>query len=743
MPRDSLATIDDPDRAAGAHHRGIARICRHQSPRGSAGRLQEALILAQPGDEVVLGEGRFVLDDGLSLDVDKVTLRGAGMNATVLDFTGQKGAGEGLLVTSDNVTLRDFALENPHGDGIKSKGADNIVYQRVRVTWTGGPKETNGAYGLYPVESNGVLIEGSEVSGASDAGIYVGQSKAITVRGNVARHNVAGIEIENSRDAVVEDNFVTGNTGGILVFDLPSLPVMGGGNTVVRNNLVAANTTPNFAPKGNIVAGVRRGTGIMVMANDGVMIEGNTIVDNPTAPVMVVAYPMKFDDKTYNPYPRNVTVGANIVSTRRLRSADRGPRAVARRVRRRAAAGAVGRARATRHRGGAGRSVARRVDARADQRRAAVWYWPRQSPVRSRSLHRWPGPRSPASVRPPRWRPGWSRDPAARPACRAAVGSGGDRARPRHARAERCRDRRRAACPRRWRSTASSPTPAKQTPAARVTPYRLNTPLYSDGAEKLRFVYLPAGMQAKAQGEGLLDLPVGAALIKTFAFPENGKRRLIETRVLLHRADGWIALPYLWNAEQTEAKLALAGARVRGHDPGGRGDRVPRAEQEPVQGMPRARRRGDPDRAQGAQPVGRRGSAASPRRACSTPCLRSRGRCRCGRRAPMRPPRPRRAPISTSIARIATARARPPRTRGSTCAGSRATPRRSGVMKRPVAAGRGAGDLLFDVVPGHPEQSILAHRMNSLEGGVAMPELGKSTRDPEGIAAVEKWISGL
>ena len=280
---------------------------------GAQARLQEALITAQPGDEVVLGAGRFLLDDGLSLDVDGVTLRGAGMNATVLDFTGQQGAGEGLLVTSDKVTLRDFAVENPHGDGIKSKGADEIVYQRVRVTWTGGPKETNGAYGLYPVESNGVLITESEVSGASDAGIYVGQSKRITVRNNIARHNVAGIEIENSRDALVTSNFVTGNTGGILVFDLPSLPVMGGGNTVVRDNLVAHNTTPNFAPKGNIVAGVRRGTGVMVMANDGVLVEGNTILDNPTAPVMVVAYPLQFKDKTYNPFPRNVTIGANRV----------------------------------------------------------------------------------------------------------------------------------------------------------------------------------------------------------------------------------------------------------------------------------------------------------------------------------------------------------------------------------------------------------------------------------------------
>ena len=281
---------------------------------GAQQRLQEALILAQPGDVVKLGAGRFTLTDGLSLDVNGVVVRGAGMEATVLDFTGQQGAGEGLLVTSDDVTLRDFAVENSKGDGIKSKGADRIVYYRVRVEWTGGPKETNGAYGIYPVESTGVLIDGCKVSGASDAGIYVGQSKDITVRYSVAESNVAGIEIENSRNALVLGNLATRNTGGILVFDLPNLPVMGGGNTVVENNLVVSNDTPNFAPKGNIVAGVLRGTGVLIMANDGVLVRDNVLADNGTAQIMVVAYTNKFTDKSYNPYPRNVVIGENRIS---------------------------------------------------------------------------------------------------------------------------------------------------------------------------------------------------------------------------------------------------------------------------------------------------------------------------------------------------------------------------------------------------------------------------------------------
>lgn len=290
----------------------IAATLKVEAGAGAQEKLQEALILAKPGDTVELGAGRFVLTDGLSLDVPGVTIRGAGMDETVLDFTGQQGAGEGLLVTGDNVTLRNFAVENPKGDGVKSKGADAIVYHRIRVTWTGGPKATNGAYGLYPVESTGVLIDGCKVSGASDAGIYVGQSSGITVRNSIVEANVAGIEIENSRNALVENNIATRNTGGILVFDLPALPVMGGGNVIVRRNLVVANDTPNFAPPGNIVASVRRGTGVLVMANDRVLIEDNVIDGNPTSGVMVIAYTQPFTDARYNPFPRNVVIGANV-----------------------------------------------------------------------------------------------------------------------------------------------------------------------------------------------------------------------------------------------------------------------------------------------------------------------------------------------------------------------------------------------------------------------------------------------
>ena len=274
-------------------------------------RLQTALLDAKPGDVVALGAGRFELTDGLSLDVDDVTLKGAGPEATVLSFKGQKGAGEGLLITSDKVTVRDFGVEDTRGDGIKAKGSDQISFINVRVEWTGGPNEKNGAYGVYPVTSTNVLIDRVVVKGASDAGIYVGQSKNIVVKRSRAEFNVAGIEIENSYNADVFDNVATHNAGGILVFDLPNLPQMGGHSTRVFRNKVVQNDTKNFAPKGNIVASVPTGTGVMVMANRNVHVFENEIDANQSAAVMLVSYVQKFDDKTYNPLPRDVVVRDN------------------------------------------------------------------------------------------------------------------------------------------------------------------------------------------------------------------------------------------------------------------------------------------------------------------------------------------------------------------------------------------------------------------------------------------------
>jgi parallel beta-helix repeat protein len=275
-------------------------------------RLQTALLDAKPGDTVEIGAGRFELTDGLSLDVPQVTVRGAGADKSVLSFKGQKAAGEGLLVTSNDVTLRDFAVEDTRGDALKSKGVSRIVFANLRVEWTGGPKPTNGAYGVYPVASTDVLIDNVFVTGASDAGIYVGQSKNIIVRNSRATGNVAGIEIENSFNADVYSNVSMHNTGGILIFDLPNLPQKGGNSIRVFSNRVEKNDTVNFAPPGNIVASVPLGTGVMVMANSNVHVYANALGENATANVFVVAYKQAFDDKGYNPRVKNIVVRDNM-----------------------------------------------------------------------------------------------------------------------------------------------------------------------------------------------------------------------------------------------------------------------------------------------------------------------------------------------------------------------------------------------------------------------------------------------
>lgn len=282
------------------------------TPGGDAQeKVQTALLDAKPGDTVRIAAGRYELTDGLSLDVPCVTIQGAGPDATVLSFKGQKGSGEGLLISSSKVTVRDLGVEDPRGDGIKAKGVDQISFVNVRVEWTGGPKATNGAYGVYPVSSTNVLIDKVTVKGASDAGIYVGQSKNIVVKNSTAQFNVAGIEIENSMNADVHDNLSTHNAGGILVFDLPNLPQMGGHSTRVFANKVVDNDTPNFAPKGNIVSNVPTGTGVMIMANRNVHVFGNTIDGNASAGVMLTSYLNDYQDLTYNPLPRDISVHGN------------------------------------------------------------------------------------------------------------------------------------------------------------------------------------------------------------------------------------------------------------------------------------------------------------------------------------------------------------------------------------------------------------------------------------------------
>jgi parallel beta-helix repeat protein len=243
---------------------------------------------------------------------------GEGMDETILSFAGQTSGAEGFLVQADDFLIHDLALEDSPGDLLKILGGNGVTIRRVRAEWTRGADPRNGSYGLYPVQCENVLIEDSIVRGASDAGLYVGQSKNIIMRRNLVEQNVAGIEVENSQDADVYDNIAQNNTGGILVFNLPGLPVKDGRRTRVFRNQVLENNTPNFAP-GGIVQSVPDGTGILILANDEVEVFENTFRDNGTSQVSFISFNTaellggaSSNDPEFDPYCESLFIHDNV-----------------------------------------------------------------------------------------------------------------------------------------------------------------------------------------------------------------------------------------------------------------------------------------------------------------------------------------------------------------------------------------------------------------------------------------------
>jgi parallel beta-helix repeat protein len=195
------------------------------------------------------------------LNKSGITILGAGNDLTTLSFEGQTGGGDGVLISNSNaVVVRDLTIRDTQGDALKFTDSDAIVMKNLRVEWSGEPSSDNGAYGLYPVLSSNILIEDSYVYGASDAGIYVGQSDMAIVRNNIAEGNVAGIQIENTTNADVYDNIARDNAAGIMVFDLPNLS-RNGENIRVFDNVIDSNGRDNFAPSG-IVSALPAGSGL-------------------------------------------------------------------------------------------------------------------------------------------------------------------------------------------------------------------------------------------------------------------------------------------------------------------------------------------------------------------------------------------------------------------------------------------------------------------------------------------------
>jgi uncharacterized repeat protein (TIGR03806 family) len=297
-------------------------------------------------------------------------------------------------------------------------------------------------------------------------------------------------------------------------------------------------------------------------------------------------------------------------------------------------------------------------------------------------------------------------------------------------------------------------------PNAGVTPYDLNTPLYSDGALKFRYLYLPPHAQATYREDGVFDLPVGAVLIKTFAFAADMRHpdenvRYLETRLLIHRANGWVAYPYVWNAAQTEARLSPIGATIPINFTDTDGSAVALDWAAPNVNQCK----GCHDRAGAIVPIGptarnlnrsvEYGAGAESqlahwqaagmldRASSDAPHFANAYDAASGTLAERA-----RAYLQVNCAHCHNPEG-PAHTSGLDLRYNDTTPVQWGVHKRPVAAGRGSSTFEFDIAPGHPEQSILVYRMNSTDPGEMMPELGRQRVDTRAIALMREWIAQM
>lgn len=283
-------------------------------------------------------------------------------------------------------------------------------------------------------------------------------------------------------------------------------------------------------------------------------------------------------------------------------------------------------------------------------------------------------------------------------------------------------------------------------PSDRLIPYELRTPLFSDYATKQRSIYLPAGATVSADTNGRLIFPVGTALIKSFGYPAaSGGLDVIETRVLLHKASGWVALPYVWRADGSDADLRVGGTRVPvtfAHDGASSSISysVPNKNQckqchsvandimpiGPVWQNMEFPRKSDKQRIAKMVPAFAQLQPFARWDASDDANLDQRAKqylkVNCGHcHAP-------KGSASNS---------------GLFLDGSAQDAAALGIGKRPVAAGRASGDLDFIIAPGKPDRSILIKRMESTDPGVAMPELGRSTVHKEGAALLRDWIAAM
>jgi parallel beta-helix repeat protein len=240
--------------------------------------IQAAVEKSLPGDTIQVMPGTY--SETVYIDKDDIHLVGVIQEGERATMDGLGKLNDAILYSGNNVVVENFRITQYKGNGIMGQAGNNFEIRNNVIIDT-------GIYGIFPQLGTNGLVEHNVVSGIADAAIYIGMSDNIHVAHNEVFDSVAGIEIENSRHAVVENNIAYNNTGGILAFVTPGLPIKTTEDVIIRNNFVLDNNTPNFGAPGSIVSGIPAGTGILVMAADDVVIEGNIISNNKTAGIII------------------------------------------------------------------------------------------------------------------------------------------------------------------------------------------------------------------------------------------------------------------------------------------------------------------------------------------------------------------------------------------------------------------------------------------------------------------------
>lgn len=277
-----------------------------------------ALVDVEPMQVVCVSEGTFNFTRQLTMTTDDVTLRGAGQDTTIFDFSDQKSGGNGILIEGDRNTIETLTVIETPGDGIRANDVDGVVFRNVTVGWAAEADPTNGAYALYPVQSQNVVIDGCVVYGAADAGVYLGQSGKSLIENSEAYGNVIGIEVENSTDVVVRNNNAHDNTNGILIITLPGLDTLDGKRANVHGNTIVNNNTVNFGDPGTTVGILPPGAGVLMVATDTNEVWDNEITGNDSFGVAVIGFlPSLFDDPNdpdFDIYSEGNYVHDNVIS---------------------------------------------------------------------------------------------------------------------------------------------------------------------------------------------------------------------------------------------------------------------------------------------------------------------------------------------------------------------------------------------------------------------------------------------